>query len=161
MVMNASELAALLSADEPNYSLIAREGVPLLPHLRALMAGRSETLAARAASLAGYIDDDRAVGVLAAGAQNRSPTVRAAVAGALRQLARPSAVALLMRLLDDSHLSVRKFAIKASAQQSDPRLQTKLAAIGARDPSPALRQVAMAAIGGGRRGPGGNGTGIA
>jgi HEAT repeat protein len=158
MVMTTQVLARMLRSDEPDYRALARHGAQLLPQLRALIAGRDEDVAAGAASLAGFIGDERAIDVLRIGAQSRYTGVRVAVAAALRTLRRPAASELLMRLLDDGDLGVRKFAIKSSVNHGDPRLQTKVAQLGARDPSPALRQVAMAALSG-RRGPNGGGNG--
>jgi len=159
--MNTEHLASRLLDDEPDYVGLARRGAQLLPALRALIGGRDETLAARAASLAGFIDDDRAASLLAIAARSSSPSVRLATAAALQTTRRPAAVGMLMALLDDGDVGVRKFAIRSSVTHSDPRLHAKVASLGARDPSPALRQIAMAAIGNGGRGPNGGGSRMA
>jgi hypothetical protein len=161
MVMTMNQVVALLNPDEMNHRAAARHGAQLLPHLRTIVAGSNVALAARAAVLAGHIDDPGTPGVLAVAARHASPVVRVAAANAMRAVRRPAVVATLLRLLDDRDIGVRKFAIKASVQQRDPRLQAKVATLGAGDPSPALRQIAMAALGGGGRRPGSNGSRIA
>ncbi len=151
MSMNIAQLQRMLGSDEPDYARLARLGPQLLPQLARLVTARNEYVAANAASLAGMIDGDRALPVLERAARSRSAEVRTAAAGALRNMKHPRAVALLMALLDDADKGVRKFAIKASANRGNAALAAKLRSLGARDPSRALRVLALRAAGGGPR----------
>jgi HEAT repeat protein len=136
----------LLDADEPDYAALARLGPQLLPHLKALIATKDEHYATKAASLASRIQDDRAVEVLSDAAKSPSSLIRLAVAGALRNLQRPAAAGVLMRLLNDADVGVRKLAIKSSVIRGNPALLAKVGSLSKTDPMPTIRTLAARAI---------------
>lgn len=143
MAVTLEQVRRLLMPDEPDYNTAARLGPQLLPHLRAIVNGPHKMLAQKAAYLAGLIDDDRSADVLADAAKSSSSAVRVAAASAARHLRRPGAVAVVSRLLNDSHTGVRKFAIKAAASSGNSALVAQLGKIVGKDPSPANRALAV------------------
>lgn len=150
MTISTTQLQRLLGSDEPDYATLARLGAKILPQLARLVTAKNEYIAANATSLAGMIDRDQALPVLERAARSRSAEVRTAAAGALRSIRHPRAIALLTMLLDDADMGVRKFAIKAAANRGNTALAAKLRTLGARDPSRALRVLALRAAGGPR-----------
>src|SRR5262249_38770553 len=142
VTIDLDQVRAWLDSDEPNYKKLATLGASVLPHLATLVRGTIVSRAAKAASLAGMIDDDRAVEVLSIAAKHPSPLVRLAAAGALRQMSRPAAASLLMTLLTDTDKGVRKLAIKSAAVRPNPALMAKIAELGSKDPAPGVRMVA-------------------
>ncbi len=150
MAISTTQLQRLLGVDEPNYAGLARMGPKILPQLGRLVTGRNEYVAANAASLAGMIDGAQALPILDRAVRSRSIEVRTAAAGALRNIKHPRAITLLATLLNDRNKGVRKFAIKASANRASPALAAKLRRLGERDPSRALRVLALRVAGGSR-----------
>ena len=114
MAVTLAQVRAMLDAEEPNYAALARLGPQILPHLQTLIASGDEYFATKAASLASRINDERATAVLRDAAKHASPRVRLAVAGAIKNVARPAAAGVLMALLDDRDPGVRKTALKAA-----------------------------------------------
>ena len=143
MAVTLEQVRRLLSPDEPDYRTAARVGPQALPHLRTLVNGPHKMLAQKAAYLAGLIDDDRSADVLADAAKSSSSAVRVAAASGARHLRRPGAAAVVSRLLNDRHVGVRKFAIKAAAKSGNPALLAQLGQIVNKDPSPANRALAV------------------
>jgi HEAT repeat protein len=151
MTVTFDQVRNLLAADEPNYAAGVRWGTPILPHLQTLINSGDEDLGAKAASLAGFIDDDRAVDVLRQAANSTSPLVRLAAAGALRKMKRPAAAGVLMALLHDSDAGVRKLAVKSAATRDNSALLAKIDDISRRDPSAGIRSLASRVVSEGRR----------
>lgn len=147
MAVTLEQVRALLMPDEPNYRKAARLGPQALPHLRALVNGPHKMLAQKAAYLAGLIDDDRSADVLSDAARSSSSAVRVAAASAARHLRRPGAAAVVSRLLNDRHVGVRKFAIKAAARSGNSALLAQLGQIVSKDSSPANRALASHTLG--------------
>lgn len=142
VTVDLNQVRQWLDSDEPNYKQLAKLGIQLLPHLSTLVQGTIVSRAAKAASLAGLIDSDRAVEVLSAAAKHPSPIVRLAAAGALREMKRPAAAAVLMALLTDKDSGVRKLAIKSASIRPNAALMAKIAELGSKDPAPGVRLVA-------------------
>jgi HEAT repeat protein len=151
MAMTAAQLRTELLADEPEYDALARQGPSVLPAVRALLSDANEYVAANAASLAGMIDSDESVALLGLASKSPSARVRAAAAGALRQVTRPAAAGVIATLLGDRDKSVRKFAIKAAGARSNPALMAKVGEISRTDPIPGLRTLAAQVMSGTRR----------
>jgi len=142
MPITMEQVRQLLLPEEPNYPAAARRGPELLPHLGVLTGGPDALLASKAAYLAGLIDHDAAAEVVGRAARNPSPVVRGAAAAAAGNVMRPAAAGVLMVLLSDRDLGVRKVAIKSAAARPNPALLAKLTEISERDPALALRQLA-------------------
>ena len=150
MTVTFDQVRNLLAADEPNYAVAVRWGSQVLPHLQALINSGDEDLGAKAASLAGFIDDDRAVEVLRQAANSASALVRLAAAGALRKMKRPAAASVLMALLHDGDAGVRKLAIKSAATRDNAALLSKIDDLSRRDPSAGIRSLASRVVSEGR-----------
>jgi HEAT repeat protein len=142
MPLTLKQVRQVLLPEEPNYAAAARLGPELLPHLRTLISGADAMLASKAAYLAGLIDDDRAVEVLSDAASSPSPLVRVAAASGVRNLRRPAASRVLMALLSDRDIGVRKFAINSASTRSNAALLAKISDLSRRDPAPVIRSVA-------------------
>ena len=139
VTIDLDQVRSWLDSDEPNYKKLATLGAQLLPHLSTLVKGTIVSRAAKAASLAGLIDNDKAVEVLSVAAKHPSPIVRLAAAGALRRMNRPAAASVLMTLLTDKDSGVRKLAVKSASVRPNPALMAKIAELGSKDPAPSVR----------------------
>jgi len=142
MAITLKQVMEWLGSDEPNYKAAVKLGVQVLPHLAALVQSNSPEYAAKAASLASFIDDDRAVEVLGIAARHPSPIVRLAAAGGARHMKRPPAANILMALLDDRDHGVRKLAVKSAVIRPNSALLAKIASLGRTDPHPQIRLLA-------------------
>jgi HEAT repeat protein len=151
MAVTLEQVRAFLDAEEPNYAVLARLGPQILPHLQSIIASGDEYFATKAASLASRINDERATTVLRDAARHASPRVRLAVAGGIRNVARPAAAGLLMTLLNDRDPGVRKTALKTAATKSNSALLAKIGDLTQRDPSPAVRTLAVQVLNRARR----------
>jgi len=147
MAVTLDQIYQLLESEEPNAKAVAQLGPQILPHLQTLIAGPDAEFAVKAAYVATMINDDRAVELLKEAARHPSPLVRVAVANGLRNMTRPGAAGVILALLDDRDIGVRKFAIKASAASNNSTLLAKLDNLSRSDPSPALRTLASKAVG--------------
>jgi HEAT repeat protein len=146
MAISIEQLGRMLNADEPPYYRLARHGATLLPLLARLAQSRNTYIAANAASLAGMIGTDQALGILQRAVRNPSPQVRTAVAGALWHIRSPQASGIIASLLNDSDKGVRKFAIKSAMAKPNAALSSKIADLSKRDPQPHLRSLASQAL---------------
>jgi HEAT repeat protein len=141
-MMTKEQVIRALMPDEPNYPRIAAAlGPDALPLLRELVNGNDVTLAARAASLAGRINDPRAVDVLDAATHHGAPAVRAAAAEAAERSPVAGTAVVLMRLLDDGDIGVRRVAIEAVPAKPTPELIAKVARLARGERHEGLRQV--------------------
>src|SRR5262245_53768101 len=142
VTVDLNQVRQWLDSDEPNYKKLATLGNQILPHLATLVQGTIVSRAAKAASVAGMIDSDRAVEVLSAAAKHPSAIVRLAAAGALRDSKRPAAAAVLMSLLTDQDSGVRKLAVKSASVRPNAALMAKIKELGSKDPTAGVRLVA-------------------
>ncbi|HEX6340711.1 HEAT repeat domain-containing protein [Umezawaea sp.] len=114
MATTFEQVRAALIAEEPDYRRAAELGVEALPHLKSMVEGGEPMLAAKAAYLAGLIDDERSVDVLLAAAAHPDPTVRVAAASSTRNLP-PSAAEVVRETLDaDDDPGVRAMSATAA-----------------------------------------------
>jgi HEAT repeat protein len=147
MPITLDQVRSLLAPDEPDYAAAANLGPELLPHLKAFVDSGDDNYASKAAYLASLIDHDQAVEILRGAAKSPSPLVRAAAAGGIRSMTRPSAAGVLLALLEDRDAGVRKLAIESSAIRNNSALLAKIGHLSQRDPSPAIRLIASRALG--------------
>jgi hypothetical protein len=134
-----------LNRDEPNYGQAARLGAEALPHLIALIQGGDAGLAAKAAYLASFINAAGSAAALEKAAIHPDPAVRVAAAASARNITSVPA-SLMMGLLDDSDVGVRKSALKSLEVHRPAGLKTKVADIVERDPDVGLRDLARRMI---------------
>lgn len=151
MAITQEDIIKWLSPEEPDYAAAARAlGQPATAALLALVAAGDADVVARVVALAGAIGGDSARAVLDAARQHPAATVRTQVAAAARRLPDDALVAVVLPLLGDGDVSVRKFAIAAAgtARGANVRvLREALERMRAVDPEPALRSRAARALG--------------
>src|SRR5258707_3402040 len=109
--MTLEELRRQWSAPEPADGTFSGIGPAELPLLEQLMQDPEPWLAARAVVAASRIADPRALALLQRAAHDPREEVRVALAASVTRVAASDANALLLSLLDDADLGVRKFAI--------------------------------------------------
>ncbi|KRE52383.1 hypothetical protein ASG92_25365 [Arthrobacter sp. Soil736] len=120
MNVSMQDVLKVLEPEEPRYSEAAALGPESLPHLRALVEGDDAMLASKAAYAAGLLEGGQDV-VLAA-AHSDEAIIRAAAAGAARNLPAESAVAVLADLVGDTDAGVRKVARSAIPENAPQEL---------------------------------------
>jgi HEAT repeat protein len=151
MPVTMEQVIAQLGKEEPDYEHAAKLGPEALPHLRQLIDGQNVRLAARAASLAGFIDDPQSVAVIEQAARHPASSVRVAAAAALQGIQQlPSA--LTLSLLNDDQVGVRKWTLRSLdarpalpaslADGSTDPVRAKVQELAQHDPDSALRQLA-------------------
>jgi HEAT repeat protein len=148
MPVTMQQVRAQLDRDEPDYPAAARLGPEAFPHLRQLAQGDDPMLASKAVYLASLIGTEQSVAIVNEAAGKPNPIVRAAAAGALRNLDQ-APNQLLNSLLNDQDVGVRKVALR-SVEASRPSLPADVATnvrdMAVNDPNPHLRQLAGGVI---------------
>ena len=92
------------------------------------------------------IPDNRAVETLSHAAADPRKEVRVAVAASVSNLKPQDANNILLKLLTDEELGVRKFAIKSVSEAHDKAVHAKLQEIQDRDPAPPIRDIAKSRV---------------
>jgi hypothetical protein len=104
MAVTLEQVTMALLADEPRYGRLAAElGADALPHLTTLIQGDDLALAAKAASLATLVKDERSLEVLSHAVASEHEVVRIAAAAGLWRLEQFGIGPLLEPLLLDVH----------------------------------------------------------
>ncbi|MFC6014706.1 HEAT repeat domain-containing protein [Plantactinospora solaniradicis] len=127
MSVSMERVRAALDPEEPNYPAAAQLGQEAVPHLEELVRGEDEMLASKAAYLASLIDAERARAVVSAAAEHPSPVVRVAAAAAARNLTAPGASEVLLNLVDDEDVGVRRLARSSVPPEPSEALSRRLA----------------------------------
>lgn len=122
------ELIKLIDLDEPDYpSIVAKLSLEDIPLLIELSKDPNLAIATKAISCLGMMNAEKAVVGIQAAVVSANPVLRVAAAHALRNSAAlPSAVRLIDKLLDDSDIGVRKFALKAVNHANIKSLKAKV-----------------------------------
>jgi HEAT repeat protein len=148
MPVSMEQVRAHLDRDEPDYPAAAQLGPEALPQLRQLAQGDDPMLASKAVYLASLIGTDQSVAIMNEAAARLDPVVRAAAAGAVRNLDQ-APNQLLNSLLGDQDAGVRKVALR-SVEASRPTLPADVATnvrdMAVNAPNPQLRQLAGGVI---------------
>ena len=144
MPVTLEEVRAALAPDEPDYQRAAAAlGVEALPHLATLVREGGLEMAAKAASLAAYIQDEGALQVLSMAAESKHPVVRVAAAAGLPRLADFNTENTLVALLDDVDPGVRRIALKSAPSKAGAaEVEARVARIADNDPTPWNRKLA-------------------
>lgn len=138
MSVTMEQVRNQLDREEPNYAQAARLGPDALPHLLTLILGDNLGLAAKAASLAGSINDAQSAEVLQTAARHSDPAVRVAAAASLKSLTSiPSSLAI--DLLSDTDAGVRKWMLKTLEVNCPTGIRTKVEEMIRSDPDLRLR----------------------
>jgi hypothetical protein len=135
-----------LRPDEPRYAAMAQLlGDDAAPVLAELAEGEDAAFASKAAALASYLSPDSARLVLQRAVRHQDPVVRVAAAAALER--QPELVDEMMgRVLTDSDLGVRKWALR-SVQVLKPRgWRAQVEALASAEELPVLRELAREVV---------------
>jgi HEAT repeat protein len=136
------ELRSQLSAIEPNDGTYAGIGPSDIPLLSQLLQDKEQWMASRAVFALSRIPDPSATAILSRTAADPRPEVRVAVAASTSNLDPGDANGILLRLLGDTELGVRKFAVLAVSEGHDAAVHAMLRDIETRDPANAIRSIA-------------------
>ena len=148
MTVTMQQVRDALGPYEPRYQEEARQlGPEALAHLEEIVREGDAGLASRAVYLASLIEHDRSGAVLALGMERPDAIIRVAVAAGARNLAPQLRGRLLLRLLDEDDIGVRKVALRAVPAQPEPALAARLEALAQTEPEPALRRLAVEKLG--------------
>lgn len=132
--------------DEPDYAEAAGLGPEALPHLRKIIEGDDPGMAAKAADLVGFIAGPRSPEILLVAARASDPVIRIAAASAARRIDAGAREDLLLALLDDPDLGVRKFALKAVPRTLSPAVRSKVSALSRTEGNPVLRDLSLGIV---------------
>ena len=146
MAMTLEQLRSQLSAIEPNESTYAGIGSAEIPLLEILLQDTETWLASRAVFALSRIPDPKAVHALSRAAADSRQEIRVAVAASTVNLQPSYANPLLLRLLTDSELGVRKFAVQAVSDAHNEKVQARLRALETQDPSGPIRDAARSKL---------------
>lgn len=138
-MVTMQQIRAILDSEEPDYALAAQLGPDTLPHIETIIKGADPMIASKAAYLAGLIQDNRSSDVLKIAAKSKYPEVRAAAAAGARHLAAQAASDVLLVLLEDQDIGVRKIALKSVHSNAPLALRKKVESLAAKDPEIFLR----------------------
>jgi HEAT repeat protein len=139
MPVTMEEVRAALDPEEPDYVRAAQLGPDALPHLEVLAQSSDPLLASKAVYLASLIPDNRAVMILKEATQSNEPQVRIAAATGASNLVSPEGGEVLLSLLDDQDVGVRKVALNSVPINASPRLHRKIEDLATTDSEAAIR----------------------
>jgi HEAT repeat protein len=146
MAKTLEQLRSQLGAIEPNESTYAGIGSAEIPLLEILLQDKEAWLASRAVFALSRIPDPKAVSALSRVAADSRQEIRVAVAASAVNLKPSDANPLLLRLLTDSELGVRKFAVRAVSDAHNATVHAKLRALETQDPSGPIRDAAKSKL---------------
>src|SRR4051812_28603135 len=112
MPMTLEQLRNRLSDIEPEPGMYAGLGLPEIPLLAQLVQDDEAWMASRAVFALSTVPDPRAVTVVSQAATDPRQEVRVAVAASVGNLEPQNASNILLRLLEDTEVGVRKFAVQ-------------------------------------------------
>src|SRR5262245_58469994 len=137
--MTLDQLRNQLSAIEPGEGTYYGIGPSEIPLLEQLLQDRETWMAARAVFALSRVPDIKAVTVLSQAAADPRKEVRVAVAASVSNLKPSDGNKILLRLMTDAELGVRKFAVKAVSAAHSAAVHAKLRDLETRDPAPSIR----------------------
>jgi HEAT repeat protein len=131
-----------LSAIEPKESTFAGISPSEIPLLEQLLQDTEAWMASRAVFALSRVPDMRAVTILSGAVADPRHEVRVSVAASVSNLRPSDANDILLNLLADTDLGVRKFAVQTVSGTHDAAVHAKLRDIETRDSAPSIRDVA-------------------
>jgi HEAT repeat protein len=140
--MSMAQLREQLSAIEPDESTYADISAAEVDLLRQLLDDEEPWLAARAVHALSRIDDESAHSALLAASQSSRPELRTAVAASAHALPPSLSDDILSRLLRDSEVGVRKFAIHSTSERNSDVVRARLIEVAGSDVNTTVRQIA-------------------
>lgn len=142
MPMTFEEIKSQLSAIETGDNIFSGIGPSEIPSLKRLLKDKEAWMAARAVFALSRVPDAKATALLAQAVADSRPEIRVALAASVRSLKPEAANSILLQLLDDADLGVRKFAVQSVSSDHNTAVQKKLKDIELRDPAPPIRKIA-------------------
>ena len=146
MAMTLEQLRSQLSTIEPEESTYAGIGAAEIPLLEQLLQDEEAWMASRAVFALSRQPDPQAISILSRVAADPRPELRVALAASTANLPPRAANNILLTLLDDADVGVRKFAVEAVSGKHNPAVHAKVRDIGTQDPEPVLRDVAKSKL---------------
>ncbi|MGN9841288.1 HEAT repeat domain-containing protein [Nonomuraea sp. H19] len=142
MALTRQDVVTELGPDEIDYAAAAfRLGPSAAPILAELAAGEDVELAAKAASMAGFLTAELARPAIEEAANHADPVVRVAAAGSLERQPALSAE-MGSRFLSDPDAGVRKWTLRALGAARPEGVRDQVADVAANDEIPSLRELA-------------------
>jgi HEAT repeat protein len=141
MPVSMDQVLEILEAEEPDYARGVALGPDVLPQLATLAEGPDPGLAAKAVSLAALVQDQRSTAILETAARSPEPIVRVAAAHAASNLPDEAGAGVLLSLLDDQDVGVRKVALSSVGDAASEELRTKVAQLSESDDVSELRDL--------------------
>lgn len=142
MPMTLEQLRNQLSAIEPDESTYQGIGPSEIPLLEQLLQDEEPWLASRAVFALSRLRDQQATRILSRLTADPRPEVRVSLAASTNNLPPQAANDILLNLLEDTDVGVRKFAVEAVSETHNKAVRAKVRDIENRDPTPALRDIA-------------------
>ena len=139
MPVTMKDVVNILDRDEPDYEALEAFGADALPHLELLAQSRDPLRAAKAAYAGTLINGAAATNLIQQSVKHSDPQVRIAVAHALGRIGARAPVNLVLQLLDDTDVGVRKIALRTAASVGKIELREKVRSIAASDPHEFMR----------------------
>jgi HEAT repeat protein len=146
MAMTLEQLRNQLSAIEPDEGMYHGIGPPEIPLLEQLLQDQEAWMASRAVFALSRVPDVKAVAILSRAAADPRQEVRVAVAGSVSKLKPTDANNILLKLLTDAELGVRKFAVQAVSAAHNAAVHAKVRDLETRDPAPFIRDAAKSKL---------------
>lgn len=135
------QVRAALEPEEPDYAQAARMGSEAMPHLEEIVGETDALLASKATYLASLIEDRRSTQVVRRAAESDRPEVRVAAASGASNLSEQNASDILIPLLKDRDIGVRKTALKAVPDKAPSELRAAVDSLTDADSSPGIREL--------------------
>lgn len=139
MPLTIHQVRAALYPEEPDYKRASRLGPEALVYLENILGEGDPMLAPKATYLASLIRGTRSVAVVSQAARSERPSLRVAAAAAARNLSEPSASGILVSLLNDKDVGVRKTALNSVSVKPTSELRKKIQSLGNSDQDRAIR----------------------
>ena len=142
MPITLEQLKNQLSAIEPDDSTYLGIGPSEIPFLEHLLQDEEAWMASRSVFALSRVSDDQVLPILSQAVADPRPEIRIALAASVSNLKPEDANNILLQLLSDSDLGVRKFAIKSVSGSHDIAVHEKLKDIQIQDPALPIREIA-------------------
>lgn len=147
MPVTMADVRRALDPDEVDYDTASQLGPEALSHLKALVEAGDPGLAAKAAYLAGRIQDGGSEEVVAVAAASGDARVRVAAASAASMLAPEAASRVLADLVLDGDTGVQKHALRSVPTEASSDLRDNLERLAQSGSDVALRDMISDALG--------------
>ena len=146
MPMTLEQLTNQLSAVESTEGIYEGIGLSEIPLLEQLLQHQEPWMAARAVFALSRVSGDEAITILTRSVNDPRHEVRVSVAASLGNLTPSDANSILLALLEDGNLGVRKFAIRAVSGAHNDAVHAKLKDIEVQDAAPFIRDLAKSKL---------------